>query len=921
MGLERRSRLGVLLTSVALVLGTSSVLVVSSSPPAEAAVPSGFAEVVAFSGLVQPTAVRFAPDGRVFVAEKRGTIQMFDGLGDREPTRVADLRTEVYNWGDRGLLGLAVDPGFPARPYLYALYAFDGRKGGTAPTYGTGTDSDDCKRSPITGPGCIASGKLVQLRLDGTTTTKKDLIHDWCLHFSSHAMDDLVFGPDGALYASAGDSAGHQMVDYGQNGDPVNPCGDPPGGVGGVMTPPSAEGGALRAQDLRTLSDPVGLNGTVIRVSPDTGLALPDNPAASAGSENRRKIVAYGLRNPYRMTIRPATGELWIADVGWQTHEEINRHPDPDDAVVNFGWPCYEGPGRQAGYDAADLTLCENLYARPTSTTAPYSSYRHGAPVGATDPCPVDGGSAVSGIAFLDDPDSPYPAEYDGALFSADYARGCIWVTSAGVGGLPDRATVRPFVTPAAVPVDLQVSPAGELYYVDLVGGTVRRIVHVGDGPCPDGLFRAEYFPNGALSGAPGAVACEDAPLAHDWGSGAPSGVGPDDFSARWTGTFDFPAAATYAFTATSDDGIRVWVDDALVLDSWQVQTATTVSAAVPLSAGRHGVRVEYFDATGPATARLDWTTAPAGAAPEPVIAAPDAGATWRVGDTIHFSGSASDAEDGTLPASALGWEMVLQHCPSDCHAHPQQAWEGVAGASFVAPDHETPAHLELRLTATDSDGRSTTVSRQLDPRTVAVTVGSQPAGLKLTAGARTAVAPFVTPLIEGGRTSISAPSPQQLNGATYAFTRWSDGGARSHDVVAGPAAATHTASYTLTACPRGQYRAQYYANTTLSGAAAINRCEAAPVDRSWGTGGPGGVGVDNFSARWNGSFSFTAGSRTFTAVSDDGIRVWLDGVLIIDRWATAGTTKATRWVTAGTHTVRVQYVERTGSASARVTW
>jgi hypothetical protein len=78
---------------------------------------------------------------------------------------------------------------------------------------------------------------------------------------------------------------------------------------------------------------------------------------------------------------------------------------------------------------------------------------------------------------------------------------------------------------------------------------------------------------------------------------------------------------------------------------------------------------------------------------------------------------------------------------------------------------------------------------------------------------------------------------------------------------------------------------------------------------------------VDNFSARWNGSFSFTGGSKSFTAANDDRVRVWLDGVLIINRWASAGTTTATRSVTAGVHTVRVHYVERSGSAFVRVTW
>src|SRR5688500_4721900 len=80
--------------------------------PAAAAPPPGFQETVALSGLTLPTAVRFAPDGRIFVAEKRGTIQVFDDFGDPTPTQFADLRQRVFNGWDRGLLGLALDPQF-----------------------------------------------------------------------------------------------------------------------------------------------------------------------------------------------------------------------------------------------------------------------------------------------------------------------------------------------------------------------------------------------------------------------------------------------------------------------------------------------------------------------------------------------------------------------------------------------------------------------------------------------------------------------------------------------------------------------------------------------------------------------------------------------------------------------------------------
>jgi hypothetical protein len=80
------------------------------------------------------------------------------------------------------------------------------------------------------------------------------------------------------------------------------------------------------------------------------------------------------------------------------------------------------------------------------------------------------------------------------------------------------------------------------------------------------------------------------------------------------------------------------------------------------------------------------------------------------------------------------------------------------------------------------------------------------------------------------------------------------------------------------TSCPSGQYRAEYFANKTLSGTAVSTACETAPLNRNWGNGGPTGAGPNNFLARWTGSVAFVGGTTTFTAASDDGMRVWLDG-------------------------------------------
>jgi len=117
--------------------------------------------------------------------------------------------------------------------------------------------------------------------------------------------------------------------------------------------------------------------------------------------------------------------------------------------------------------------------------------------------------------------------------------------------------------------------------------------------------------------------------------------------------------------------------------------------------------------------------------------------------------------------------------------------------------------------------------------------------------------------------------------------------------------------------------KASYYANQTLSGAAAGERCEAA-VDNDWGPGGPTGAGVgpDNFSARWVATRPFaTTGSDTFTATADDGIRVHLDGTLVIDQWKdqSATTYTTSRQVTAGSHELKVEYYEHGGDAVTKL--
>ena len=600
-----RTRVGVLLTVA--MLASCLAVVTTTQPAAAASLPPGFQEEIVFSGLTQPTAVRFSPDGRVFVAEKSGVIKVFDNLTDTTPTVFADLRTQVHNFWDRGLLGLALAPNFPTNPWVYVLYTFDAAIGGTAPRWGSvGGTSDGCPTPPgATADGCVVAGHLSRLQASGNVMigSEQVLIEDWCQQYPSHSIGSLAFGADGALYVSGGDGASFNFVDYGQDGAPVNPCGDPPGGVGAVLTPPTAEGGALRSQDLRTTGDPTSLDGAILRVDPATGAGLPDNPLASSADANARRIVANGLRNPFRITTRPGTNEVWIGDVGWNEWEEINRLVAPAAAPVeNFGWPCYEGDGRQGGYDAANLNVCENLYAEGTgAVVAPYFRYHHNDLVLPNDVCPK-GGSSVAGTSFAFSSGGSYPAEYQGALFFADYTRRCIWAIPTGTNGLPDISKRKTFVAGAAEPVDLQVGPGGDLFYVDL-GGTIRRIRYFNQNQPPTAVASAN-----PTSGA--------APLTVAFDGSASSDADGDALTYAWDldgdGAFDdgTNATATYTYTQPGTYTATLRVTD---------PSAASGTSSVTISAGN--------------------------TPPTAVIDSPAAGTTWKVGDMINFSGHATDAQ------------------------------------------------------------------------------------------------------------------------------------------------------------------------------------------------------------------------------------------------------------------------------------
>jgi glucose/arabinose dehydrogenase len=850
-------------------LATLAAASVATSAGAAATYPPGFQETVVFSGLTAPTVTRFAPDGRVFVAQKNGLVRVFQSLTDPNPaTTYADLRTQVYDFWDRGLLGMVLDPSFATNQYVYVLYTLDKKPGSaTIPGWGDVCPDKDGQGNVIgpgaTTDGCAASARLSRLQpysgtppagcsIVGTGICEKVLIgYDpsaaspkdaWCQQFPSHSIGTLQFGTDGALYAGAGDAGNFIDPDWGQwggtrsNGQggfytPANVCGDPPGGSGVALAPPTAEGGALRAQSVRRGDGPAVLNGAILRLDPATGLGLPDNPLGNSSDANAKRIVANGLRNPFRFTMRPGTKEIWIGDVGWNTFEEIDRLTDPlAVGPTNFGWPCYEGGDQQSSYRDAGLNLCASLYADHGTSAAdapqdPFYQYYHSEHVVSADACPT-GSSSVAGLAFYTG--GSYPGVYNGALFFTDYTRRCIYAVMPDGTGTPNAANRLAFGTGlTGGAVNLEIGPGGDVFFTDYDTGTIRRIRYFSGNTPPTAVISTQEPPYGPVV----------PPLTIHFSASGSTDPDPGD-QAALTYEWDLDGNGTYETTGVA------------AVKTYSVVGPVTVRLRVTDPHGAQGISsIVIYAGNTPPTAAI---TGPAPFA-------------WKVGDPINFAGSATDAEEGTLPAADLSWTIVLHHCPSNCHEHIIETLPGVAAGSFTAPDHDYPSYLELRLTATDAGGLSSTTSLNLNPQTVLLSFATSPAGLNLAVDASTATAPFSRTVMVGSSNSVSAPSPQT---GCYNFVSWSDGGAQSHAVLATAAPAVYTATYVSNqiSIQDAAKVAEGNSGTSQTTFPVTLACtSAAPVTVDFATANGTAVAGSDYLAK-SGTLTFAANSTTPTS-------------------------------------------------------
>ncbi len=333
--------------SVVLVLGWIA-------PTSAQTVPSGFANSLVMNGWQEPVGFTFDANGRWYVWEKRGRVWIVEN-GVRRSQPLIDISAEVGNWRDHGCLGFALDPSFLSNGRIYLMYTVDrhhlmnqgtGSYSATTDQYFAATIMRITRYTAI-GPSFNTADVNSRVVLVGETRqTGVPLLHE------SHSTGQLVFGTDGTLLATVGDGASYNNVDVGNDAGTYYAQALTDG-----IIRPAENVGAMRSQLLNCH------NGKLLRIDPNTGDGVPSNPFydASAPRSPKSRVWALGLRNPYRMTLRPGTGSIdpalgdpgsfYIGDVGWGTWEDLNVCYE---GGMNFGWPLFEGMEAHAGYTAAN---------------------------------------------------------------------------------------------------------------------------------------------------------------------------------------------------------------------------------------------------------------------------------------------------------------------------------------------------------------------------------------------------------------------------------------------------------------------------------------------------------------------------------------------------------------------------------------
>jgi len=359
------------------------------------------------TGFSSPVEITHAGDTRLFVVERGGAIKILNANGTVNPTPFLNLSGIISSGGERGLLGLAFHPNYSTNGFFYVNYT------------NTAGNTVISRYSVNSGNPDVANASSASILL---TITQP---------YSNHNGGSVKFGPDGYLYIGMGDG--------GSGGDPEN-----------------------RAQNINELL------GKMLRIDVNNGTpyGIPaNNPYVGiAGAD---EIWAIGVRNPWKFSFNRSNGDLWIADVGQNNFEEINKVSSTQ-AGLNYGWRCYEG---NAAYNA---TGC----AAQSTMTFPLAVTTHSA-----GNCSITGGYVYTGTT--------YP-NFQNKYFFTDYCASKIgMIDNSGNITYSANFSGNSFVT-------FGEDNNGELYVGSINNGTIYKIKDSSLGTSDFGKTAFTVYPNPA---------------------------------------------------------------------------------------------------------------------------------------------------------------------------------------------------------------------------------------------------------------------------------------------------------------------------------------------------------------------------------------------------------------------------------------
>lgn len=601
--------------------------------------------------------------------------------------------------------------------------------------------------------------------------------------------------------------------------------------------------------------------GKVIRIRPD-GSIPQDNPFFDNIDVGNKAIWSLGYRNPYTFAIQQSTGDIYLNDVGSFAWEEINLVKPGD----NHGWPNHEG-------NSGDIAT----YQRP------FYTYSH------------EDGCAIIGATFYS-PDDLYifPQKYHDKYFFGDYCNGTIRYMDVNN---PDQ--IDTFITDIDRPISIITAPNGDMYYIEragLGGGSMEDNTSSTNGR----LWKVSYR-----------------------GDGSPFiSVEPKNQS--------IPKDENICFTtiAIGDNLSYQWYENTQAID----QAITEDHCIEEVTLAIDGYQYYCLITDGQVTISTDTVSLTVLDNERPTVdiqvSLSENRSLYHAGDTIWYSGAGTDPEDGVLSGDFYTWKLDFHH---DEHTHP--VFSGLQGEQgfFVIPrDGETSPNVFYRLSmiAEDSDMLTGVGFMDIFPKITTVTVDCNVASTQVLVDGRAVETPYSYESVVGLRRYLSAGEKRLSDKEVFFFKEWINGSTDKLTIFDVPAQDT-TISFELETfnLGEGQGLQGYYWDTIPEIGEDFFKYSQLDeqIDFDWGIENPEELSEDFFAISWIGKLkAYFEGEYTIRILSDDGVRLYVDGELLIDQYVgqpSTWTSTKVNMLKEQELDIRLDYHELTGGASVALYW